>query len=153
MSNGSKKMKKNICRFKKRKRVFNSFEEYWRLTRDLPDKMRATIVDALSENDHQRLMMDMQANGWIDLVKMDKFDSLVDAIKEQTGIDIYDLKYKVSHGHGVYMPKSRWNQMIEIIAENAVSDDDIENAIGLIDVTVCHANKKVVFVCRKGEKE
>lgn len=95
------------------KTVFKNFADYWFYARCLSLNQRDIILSNLPEKQKEKLIKSYKEGGWEDLVMRNEIDKMIDEIKENSGIDLLQIRCKVFSEKSVYMNKSKWQSIIE----------------------------------------
>jgi hypothetical protein len=125
------------------KKAFKNFAEYWHFTKDLPDYQRDILVDSMSRVEQRALRASYEKGGWFDLFMRNTCDEIVNEIKDQTGVDLIDIRVKVVSGKPQLMHKAFWEYVnncfhkiswehIAYIFDDVIVKDHDEDYIKLI---------------------
>jgi hypothetical protein len=103
---------------KSAKKTFSSFAEYWYFTKSFSDQQREIIINSLSKKEEKFLKSSYEKGGWEDLLMRNECDKNLDKIKEETGIDLLDIKIKALSGKSQLIHNAFWvyiNQIFDKI--------------------------------------
>lgn len=113
-----------------RNQIFKCFKDYWILTRSLHDFQRKIIFESLPSDQQKKLQISYNRGGWEDLFIRNKIDGAINKIKEDIGIDVLEIKSKVSANKSVYLKKSEWDYVTDCITSVTEKDEHTSYAIG-----------------------
>jgi hypothetical protein len=109
-----------------KKQTFKNFQEFHHLTKTLSESQTHKIVSSLTKAEQDELMKSYKEGGWEDLFLINKMDVVVDEIKESTGIDLFQIKYRIVNDKSYYMKKSQWYWIYDrLISEVGKSHKDM----------------------------
>ena len=124
--------------------VFKDFTEYWYFARYLTEEQRNTIFESLS-NDHQRFLNKSLYNeGWDEVFKRDKINTIIDELKESYGYDLIEIRCKAMSSKSVYIPSEFWDVATELLDEYDGKYTDF--VLGGISAAECEQNKNVLLI-------
>lgn len=91
------------------KKAFKNFAEYWHFTKDLPEYQRELLVNSMTRVEQRSLRASYEKGGWYDLFMRNSCDEILNEIKDQTGVDLIDIRVKVVSGKPQLMHKALWD--------------------------------------------
>ena len=99
-----------------KKKMFESFQDFWRYARVLDDSQREIIFSSLSQDEQKEIQSSYDKGGWEDLFMRNKLDKLLDKIKKDTGLDLVDIRCRVVlRNKSFYVNKNQWNHIYELV--------------------------------------
>lgn len=91
-----------------KKRVFKNFAEYWHYIKILSQDQREIIGQSLSMSERRSLFASFKRGGWNDLMMRNTCDQILDAIQNETGVDLLEVKCKIISGKPQLIQSNLW---------------------------------------------
>lgn len=101
-------------------RVFESFQEFFSLTRPMSEIQRETLMQCLSPAERKHLLRCRSTEGWEDLMIQNQIDVLLDQIKEEFEEDLILLRIQVLSGNIKKVRKAFWSYVNDVFAPYAI---------------------------------
>jgi len=95
-------------------RIFNSYQEFYSLTRPLSEPQRETLLQSINPSERRRLLRAIKVEGWDDLIARNSIDKLLDQIKEDFDEDIVFIRVQVLSGKVTKIPRIFWDYVVEL---------------------------------------
>lgn len=92
-------------------RIFEGFAEYWHLIRGLSEEQKQIIAECLPSTEKLTLKESFQEGGWVYLFMRNACDYTLDRIKEQSGIDLIEMRTKILSGKPQLIKKEFWESV------------------------------------------
>lgn len=96
----------------KNKIIFNSFQQYWKITRNLNIQQRDVVFYNLSKIQQKKIKESFRDGGWEDLLFRDQMDKILDSIRQIYGINVLQIRTKAVLGKSVYINRSMWEMVL-----------------------------------------
>lgn len=101
-------------------RVFDSFMEFYALTRPMTEMQREILMQNLSSTERRQLAKARKAEGWDDLLIRNQIDVYLDQIKDEFDIDLIFLRIQVLHGNLRKVRKAFWVYVNDVFAPYSI---------------------------------
>jgi len=95
--------------------IFKDFAEYWFYAKWMNIGQRDAILSSLPKSQYAKLMKSYKDGGWEDLTVRNEIDKIVDDIKKDIDLDIISIRCKIMNGKSVYLKKSQWDYVIDML--------------------------------------
>lgn len=101
-------------------RFFDSFQEFFALTRPMNEMQREMLLECLPSSERRLLLRARLAEGWDDLLIANQIDTLVDQIKDEFNEDLILLRIQVLSGQIRKVRKAFWNYVNDVFAPYSI---------------------------------
>ena len=112
--------------------IFNSFQEFWNLTKNLENYQRDIIFNSLSHEQKLSIRKSYQRGGWEDLLIRNALYKAVEEIKENKdlGYDLISIRVNAIQGKCFYIKKEHWTKIFEKITNVARKKKHLDYVFG-----------------------
>jgi len=98
-----------------KKQVFNNFEEYWSYARFFTVHQRDVLLCNLPTEQRKHLMKSYADGGWEDLVMRNELDFMLDIVREDTSLDLLQVRCQVLlSGKKFLLKKAQWDYILDV---------------------------------------
>lgn len=98
-------------------RIFDSYQEFYSLTRPLSEHQRETLMHSLSSSERRRLLRARKAEGWDDLMTRNDIDHILDRIREDFNEDLVLIRIRVLSGRITKVRKAFWDYVVDVFSD------------------------------------
>jgi len=97
--------------------IFNSYGEYFRLTRPLSIFQRKRLFNDLCPSERDFLEDDFDKNGWEHLLIQNEINRRSDTIKKKYNKDLFLIRIKLVNNKKIKIKRSLWNHIVSTFAD------------------------------------
>jgi len=91
--------------------IFSNFTDFWKHTFHLKKHQRDKLFNSLNSHQKKILNSSYEKEFWEDLFSRNKVDKIIDEIRSQINIDLFDVQRKISNNKSVYLSSEDWSKI------------------------------------------